>query len=92
MKQPKITDLREIKLENTLTQQEVDNLPTGTPITVLWSGGNGPFDYKIVNVNGLAYTAMLGCFLPSDARLLPDNRLDFVGPAPLTQVSIKLQI
>jgi hypothetical protein len=30
-----------------LTAAEVEALPEGTPVTVTWSGGNGPHDYVI---------------------------------------------
>jgi hypothetical protein len=37
-----------------LTQEEVDKLPEGTPVWVRWSGGNGPFVYRICRRNGIA--------------------------------------
>lgn len=33
-----------------LTEEEVAQLEEGTPVTVIWSGGNGPHDY-IITVN-----------------------------------------
>jgi len=41
-----------------LTKAEVAALPEGTPITVIWSGGNGPHDYVIaVNDRGQRHAA-----------------------------------
>jgi hypothetical protein len=30
-----------------LTQQQVDTLPAGAIVAVLWSGGNGPWKYRL---------------------------------------------
>ncbi len=30
-----------------LTPEELAALPEGSPITVLWSGGNGPHEYRL---------------------------------------------
>lgn len=30
-----------------LTQDEVDHLDDGTPVTITWSGGNGPHEYVV---------------------------------------------
>ena len=30
-----------------LTQDEVDRLKDGTPVTITWSGGNGPHEYVV---------------------------------------------
>lgn len=30
-----------------LTQSEVDALPEGTRVLIKWSGGNGPWEYRI---------------------------------------------
>lgn len=60
-----------------LTADEVADLPEGTPITVRWSGGNGPHDYVIaVDHNGERYAA--GLDDPFGA-LRFYNPLSFVG-------------
>lgn len=35
------------RLGRRLTQEEVDKLPEGTMVEVVWSGGNGPHQYRI---------------------------------------------
>jgi hypothetical protein len=57
--------------EKLLTQAEVDALPTGTEVWVVWSGGNGPHRYQIQNEGGEAHV---------DAKISSnDTRIDFVG-------------
>jgi len=53
-----------------LTQSEVDNLPEGTPVTVTWTGGNGPHNYLIVKNR----------YGESCTNNIYTDRLDFVGP------------
>ncbi len=59
-----------------LTQAQVDSLPTGTRIRVIWSGGNGPHEYLTER--------------DRDGTVLVNNvyhdALKFVGERPLTQV------
>lgn len=38
-----------------LTQEEVDQLPEGTRVSIIWSGGNGPHEYIIGKHYGLSY-------------------------------------
>ncbi|GAB3380904.1 hypothetical protein NCG89_00940 [Spongiibacter taiwanensis] len=57
-----------------LTQDEVNALETGAEVVVLWSGGNGPHKYRVVNDNGLVW---------AEAPHSPGYNsgfLDFVGP------------
>ena len=66
-----------------LTQGEVDRLPHGTHIAVIWSGGNGPWTYVVkVDKYGVrdAYTDFAhGCNVSAGI-------LHFCGPYPATQV------
>jgi hypothetical protein len=39
-----------------LTQEEVDALPDGAEVIITWSGGNGPWIYKIGSIHGEKYT------------------------------------
>ena len=59
-----------------LTEKEVSKLPEGTPITVVWSGGNGPHDY-VVTVRGDQRYAAVNTD-PGD-RMRFYNPLRFVG-------------
>ncbi len=61
----------------TLTQEQVNSLKTGDRVLVKWSGGNGPWEYRIVVDRGQVCTDMGG-------RLEP---ITFVGSEqPYTQV------
>lgn len=55
-----------------LEREDIDQLPEGTPVTVTWSGGNGPHDYVIV-VDRLGYRYAA----TSDD---PEDRLRFYNP------------
>lgn len=66
---------REAMKTKPLSQEEVDSLPAGTPVTVIWSGGNGPHRYHTVIVGGT-----VGVDNAYRDRLHP------VVPHPLTQV------
>lgn len=35
-----------------LTQEQVNELPIGTRVEVVWSGGNGPHEYQIIGRHG----------------------------------------
>lgn len=59
-----------------LTQDEVDGLPEGTPVLITWSGGNGPHRYTIKRFYNYA--------IAKEA----DSLIDFIGPHPLTMVSL----
>ncbi len=63
-----------------LTQAEVDALPTGTRIQVIWSGGNGPSEYRVlVDEWGTRWAEVV----PGAHHLL-----EAVGPRPLTEVRL----
>mgnify|MGYP006908300124 CR=1 FL=1 len=55
-----------------LSQEEVDALPTGTKVSICWSGGNGPHEYEVASVEGRAFTR----------HPLIMHRIDFVGSEP----------
>ncbi len=56
-----------------LTQEEVNELPDGATVIILWSGGNGPYEYKI----GSHYSAKYTLDSVGSGRL--NNLIDFVG-------------
>lgn len=58
-----------------LTEAQVDELPAGTLIEVIWSGGNGPHRYKVHVEKSLRYAGPLD----GNARMLTYNPLGFVG-------------
>ena len=63
-----------------LTAFDVAALPNDTPITVTWSGGNGPHDYVIsVDKWGQRYAAINTD--PED-RMRFYNQLTYVGVKP----------
>lgn len=65
-----------------LTQEEVNRLPDGTAVVILWAGGNGPFGYTIRRKNGLVFAALeVGSVY--DGLSGP---LDHIGEHPRTQV------
>lgn len=51
-----------------LSQAEVDELPDGARVIVIWSGGNGPHEYEICRRNGDVCV-----------KNIYTDRLDFVG-------------
>lgn len=55
-----------------LTQEEVDALPDGTKVMVLWSGGNGPFEYILKKIDGITHAG-------NDAPYTYFHSLDRVG-------------
>lgn len=65
-----------------LTEEQVAALPAGTPVRVLWSGGNGPHKYVVaVDANGVRYANS------PEFRDPFYNPLTFIGPEPpFTQV------
>ena len=65
-------------MSNFLTQEQVDELPIGTEVSILWSGGNGPFIYKIGRENGVTLAMTDDGFIVSS--------IDHVGGHPLTVV------
>lgn len=57
-----------------LTADEVAELPSGVPIEVVWSGGNGPHRYQVfVDARGRRYA------WSGSPRMEMYNPLDFVG-------------
>lgn len=42
-------------MEDFLSQEQIDQLPDGTAIEVVWSGGNGPHRYEIKRFRGVVY-------------------------------------
>lgn len=61
-----------------LTAAEVATLPEGTPVVVIWSGGNGPHRYTItVDELGKRYAWVTE--RPGSDRLRFYNPLTFVG-------------
>ena len=42
-----IRELTEDEEARLLSQEEVDALPEGIPVMIKWSGGNGPWLYRI---------------------------------------------
>ena len=62
-----------------LTDDEVRALPEGTPITVTWSGGNGPHEYVLTfDKRGEPYAWASDLHDPN-GRLRFYNPLTFVG-------------
>ena len=57
-----------------LTYDEVCDLPEGTPITITWSGGNGPHNYVLGMVNGSPYAQN-----PDKPQFDEYNPIRFVG-------------
>jgi hypothetical protein len=72
-----------------LTQAEVDELPHGSAVRVIWSGGNGPHYYTVVvdqHQQRYAVSQRDYEFMGENWRLVA-HRLDNVGYHPLTEVS-----
>lgn len=67
-----------------LTQAQVDALPTGTKVTIKWSDGNGPWTYTVWSQNGEAYTTNQYY----DGIKFRGNRIAPVGNHPLTSVNL----
>jgi len=63
--------------QDALTEEQVAALPEGTPVTVIWSGGNGPHNYVIaVDQWGQRYAATIE---DPDDRMRFYNFLRFTG-------------
>jgi molybdopterin biosynthesis enzyme MoaB len=61
-----------------LTAEEVEALPEGTPVVIIWSGGNGPHRYRItVDDYGRRYADAYGEGIGEQFRWY--NPLRFVG-------------
>lgn len=58
-----------------LTQKQVDDLPEGTEVMILWSGGNGPHKHIIGKYSGKSYTTFIG----SDNNRHIGELINFVG-------------
>lgn len=61
-----------------LTQEEVEALPEGTPITVIWSGGNGPANYTVTH-SPMGVVCARHQSDPPDYYDFVGRRLTFVG-------------
>lgn len=71
---PKPVRQRDVKPENVgrlLSEQDLEELPQGTPIEVIWSGGNGPYEYKLFESGGWFYALVDG----EDPRTEPASYL-----------------
>ena len=74
-------------MSDPLTQAQVDALPEGTEVEVIWSGGNGPHRYLLVrDERGRSYVVALG--EDPHGRMRYYNPLDNIGRRPLTEVRI----
>jgi len=63
-----------------LTQAEVNALPNGAKVLILWSGGNGPHKYTLQRFAGKLYTC-------DEVTGRPQHCVDFVGlEKPFTRV------
>lgn len=72
--------------EPPLTVQEIAALPEGTRLIVLWSGGNGPWEYRLASYRG-SPTAQSDHEFDLGIIDWPVKRLDdYVGTHPQTQV------
>jgi hypothetical protein len=60
-----------------LTQEQVDTLPDGTKVFVIWVGGNGPHEYTKETRDGYSYAFTDGHEV---------SELEFIGEYPRTQV------
>ena len=72
-----------------LTLDEILKLPDGTLVVVIWSGGNGPHEYKTVRRGDRVYART-----PLDERLGLDVDYErdisrLVGEPPCTTVRLK---
>lgn len=43
------------ELKKQLTQEELDKLPSGTPVLIIWNTGSGPWPYVIRKYGGRAF-------------------------------------
>ena len=70
-----------------LTSETCLNLPIGTIVEVIWSGGNGPHRYVVDMLHhGWPRLASLADFTRGAAGM---NWLDrYIGPKPLTEARI----
>lgn len=66
-----------------LTQDEIDALPGGTEIEVIWSGGNGPHRYHVSKKHGRT-----AAHVSHATGTGYDHSLDLCGKHPLTEVRI----
>lgn len=64
-----------------LTQEEIDLLPAGTRVRVMWDGGDGPHEYRVVNKSGHvcadnAYSFRLDTMNVKWVELVDDDRTE----------------
>lgn len=63
-----------------LSAEEVERLPEGARVVVIWSGGNGPHEYVIaVDERGERYTVSVQYADDPNHRMRWYNPLTFVG-------------
>lgn len=64
-----------------LTAEQIEELPEGTPISVIWSGGNGPHDYLLHHDAFGSYAAPNPPYEDADVqrRMEVYNPLRFIG-------------
>ena len=77
-------------MSEALTQAEVDALPDGTEVSVVWSGGNGPHRYTVGRSSHSKHpVAVLQADTAGSGRVVRDLELWFVGPGgPYTVVRL----
>jgi len=66
--------IQDVPMEKLLTQSQVDSLPEGTKVRIVWAGGNKG-EYTIKKYYGLSYTT----YVASDGKAYPGNLIDGVG-------------
>lgn len=74
-----------------LTNESIKQLPEGTPITVVWPGGNGPFIYTLRWFGDTPFAVCVQQWpgidpLTAPLRDLDAYYLDFIGNEPFTRV------
>ena len=67
-----------------LTNESIKRLPDEMPITVTWSGGNGPHQYALRRVAGRPYAC---AYVRGRGQNI--GWLDNIGEHPLTQVWVE---
>lgn len=77
-----------MKVGDYLTQRQTDRLPIGSVVEIVWSGGNGPHEYKIHShrIDGRSACA---CYPDKHMRCYLDPiELVTLPPTPLTTVKL----
>lgn len=77
-----------VAMSEPLTPDEIDALPDGTEVEILWSGGNGPHRYLLVkDERGRSY-ALSPHEDPHGPMRYYNPLGSFVGPRPRTEVRL----